>query len=261
MSTIPDILFQQAADQPDALAIQDGDWRLSYGELAGLVKRTAGVMREMGLGHGDRFGIWAPNCAEWIVTTLAGQALGAIMVTLNTRYKGAEAADILRRSDCKFLFTVKGFLGNDYPAMLNGHDLAGLQEIVVIRDADGRAAFDAFLGRGGEPITAAQVADDDISDIIFTSGTTGVPKGAMTTHGQNVQVFESFTTAIGMNAKDRYLVVNPFFHSFGYKAGWLACLIKGAAGSSGFRQTRYFVATCGNHGRHDHTGRSHSSHA
>ena len=73
------------------------------------------------------------------------------------------------------------------------------------------------------------VQDTDISDIIFTSGTTGAPKGAMTTHGQNVQVFESFTDAIGMNETDRYLIVNPFFHSFGYKAGWLSCLIKGAA--------------------------------
>jgi len=183
----------------------------------------------MGLGHGDKFGLWAPNCAEWIITALAGQTLGAIMVTLNTRYKGAEAADILRRSHCKLLFTVKGFLGHDYPAMLEGLDLPDLQETVVIREEAGRGAFEAFLSRDAKPIEGATVSDSDISDIIFTSGTTGAPKGAMTTHAQNVQVFESFTNAIGMTEYDRYLVVNPFFHSFGYKAGWLSCIIKGAA--------------------------------
>jgi len=229
MTTIPQVLFHQAVRRPEALAIESGDWRLSYGELAEQVKLAAGVIQSMGLGHGDKFGIWAPNCAEWIITALAGQALGAVMVTLNTRYKGAEAADILRRSQCKLLFTVKGFLGHDYPAMLEGQDLPDLQEIIVIREETGRGAFDSFLEGEASLVNRVAVADGDISDIIFTSGTTGAPKGAMTTHAQNVQVFESFTDAIGMTQDDRYLVVNPFFHSFGYKAGWLSCLIKGAA--------------------------------
>ena len=229
MTTIPQVLFDQAKRRPNALAIEDGDWRLSYGELAAQVKQAAGVMRSMGLKHGNRFGIWAPNCAEWIIIALAGQSLGAIMVTLNTRYKGAEAADIIRRSHCKQLFTVKGFLGHDYPAMLEGQDLSKLQNIIVIREEAGREAFEKFLKREASPIDKSVVEDSDISDIIFTSGTTGAPKGAMTTHAQNVQVFESFTDAIGMTENDRYLVVNPFFHSFGYKAGWLSCLIKGAA--------------------------------
>ena len=229
MTTIPQVLFEQAARRPEALAIKDGKWRLSYAELSTLVKKAAGIMREMGVSHGDKFGIWAPNCAEWIITALAGQSLGAVMVTLNTRYKGSEAADILRRARCKLLFTVKDFLGHDYAAMLEGQNLPDLQEIVVIRKATGQKAFDDFLSRGGEPIEDIAVSNGDISDIIFTSGTTGSPKGAMTTHAQNVKVFESFTSAIGMNENDRYLVVNPFFHSFGYKAGWLSCLIKGAA--------------------------------
>jgi len=186
-------------------------------------------MHAMGLERGDKFGIWAPNCAEWIITALAGQMLGAVMVTLNTRYKGGEAADILRRSHCKLLFTVKGFLGHDYPAMLQAQDLPDLEEVIVIKEETGQVAFDAFLSRAGNDDFEIQVFDGDISDIIFTSGTTGAAKGAMTTHRQNVQVFESFTNAIGMTENDRYLVVNPFFHSFGYKAGWLSCLIKGAA--------------------------------
>jgi len=229
MTTIPQVLFEQSQRRPDALAIEDGEWRLSYGELSEHVKQAAVVMRGMGLNHGDKFGIWAPNCTEWIIVALAGQMLGGVMVTLNTRNKGAEAADILVRSHCKLLFTVKGFLGQDYPAMLEGQDLPDLQEVIVIRDKSERGAFDTFLSRAGGDSVESQVTNNDISDIIFTSGTTGAPKGAMTTHAQNVQVFESFTDAIGMAENDRYLVVNPFFHSFGYKAGWLSCLIKGAA--------------------------------
>ena len=211
------------------MALKDDGWELSYGALAETVMQAAEVMRAMGLEHGDRFAIWAPNCAEWVVTALAGQRLGAVLVTLNTRYKGGEAADILRRSGCKVLFTVQGFLGTDYPAMLDGEDLPELRETIVIRNENGREPFDAFLGRTRADISDLQVADTDIADIIFTSGTTGAPKGAMTTHDQNVAVFESFTTAIGMTENDRYLVVNPFFHSSGYKAGWLSCLIRGAA--------------------------------
>ena len=229
MTTIPQILFQQAARRPDALAIMDGDWDLTYGDLAREVETAAEIMNAMGLAYGDKFGIWAPNCAEWIIIALAGQSLGAVMVTLNTRYKGAEAADILRRSHCKYLFTVKGFLGHDYPAMLAGENLPDLQDIIVIRQEEGLGAFKSFMQCRRKETNFDLVQDTDISDIIFTSGTTGAPKGAMTTHGQNVQVFESFTDAIGMNETDRYLIVNPFFHSFGYKAGWLSCLIKGAA--------------------------------
>jgi len=229
MPTIPQILFNQAARRPDALAIMDGDWKLSYHGLATEVKKTAEIMKAMGLGHGDRFGLWAPNCAEWIIIAIAGQMLGGVMVTLNTRYKGGEAADILRRSHCKLLFTVKGFLGHDYPKMLEDEDLPNLQDVIIIREDHGRNAFETFMQRPRANIDRKAVQETTISDIIFTSGTTGTPKGAMTTHAQNVQVFESFTDAIGMNETDRYLVVNPFFHSFGYKAGWLSCLIKGAA--------------------------------
>ena len=157
MTTIPGVLFSKAKVQPGALAIQDGDYSLSYSQTAELVKDMAGKLRAMGLQYGDRFAIWAPNCAEWILAALAGQTLGAVMVTLNTRYKGAEAADILRRSKCKFLFTVSGFLGHDYPAMLMGQDLPDLpdlQEVIVIREGSGQAALERFLAHDGMPVAA-----------------------------------------------------------------------------------------------------------
>ncbi len=228
MTTIPQLVFDQAAKKPKALAIKDGNIAYSYADLAARVQKTAGAMKALGLGKGDRFAIWAPNCADWIVVTLAGQMFGAIMVTLNTRYKGTEAADILSRANCKVLFTVKGFLGLDYPAMLEGQKIECLHHIVLLKDDQNPDVFDSFIG-GAEPVTQIAANSNDVSDIIFTSGTTGAPKGAMTNHGQNVEVFQAFTSAIGMNGDDRYLVVNPFFHSFGYKAGWLACLVVGAA--------------------------------
>ena len=169
MTTIPQILFQQAARRPDALAIMDGDWDLTYGDLAREVETAAEIMNAMGLAHGDKFGIWAPNCAEWIIIALAGQALGAVMVTLNTRYKGVEAADILRRSHCKYLFTVKGFLGHDYPAMLAGENLPDLQDIIVIRQEEGLGAFKSFMQRRRKETNFDLVQDTDISDIIFLS--------------------------------------------------------------------------------------------
>ena len=231
MTTIPAVLLRQAVAQPYALAIKDGDVSLSYADLRDAVLKTAGVMRAGGFGKGDRFAIWAPNCGEWIIAALAGQALSGILVPLNTRYKGVEAADIIRRSKCKLLFTVDGFLGHDYPAMLNGEDLPDLAQTILLRGKSGDP-FGDYTSSDGAPITEADianVADEDLSDFIYTSGTTGAPKGAMTSHGQNVEVFTAFTDAIGMSATDKYLVVNPFFHSFGYKAGWLSCIIKGAA--------------------------------
>lgn len=229
MLTIPHMLLKQADSQPDALAIQDGDMSLSYKELSAVVSQAAGVMEEAGLLKGDKFAIWAPNCAEWVITALAGQMIGAVLVTLNTRYKGGEAAEILRRSNCKFLYTVNGFLGQNYSSTLDDFDLPDLEEIVLLRDGDSGAPFADYLARAGSPVTEARVGEGDIADIIFTSGTTGAPKGAMSSHSQNIRAFEAFTSGIGMNAGDRYLVVNPFFHSFGYKAGWLSCIIKGAA--------------------------------
>jgi acyl-CoA synthetase (AMP-forming)/AMP-acid ligase II len=233
MRTIPQVLIDTAAEYSDSLALKDGMWNLSYQELLDVVLVTASALKALGLGRGDRFAIWAPNCAEWMITALAGQGLGAVLVPLNTRYKGPEAADILRRSKCKLLFTVDGFLGHDYPAMLSGEGLPDLSEIVILKDGEtGRHHFDALLAKGKGEVGIREfqaVKPDDMSDIIFTSGTTGAPKGAMTNHGQNVAVFTAFTDAIGLQASDRYLIVNPFFHSFGYKAGWLSCLIKGVA--------------------------------
>lgn len=231
MQTIPGILKQTAKNNPDLAAIVDNGTTTSYRDLQHQVLKIAAAFQAKGLTKGDKFAIWAPNCAEWIVTALAGQTLGGVLVTLNTRYKGSEAADIIRRSGCRLLLTVDGFLGLDYPSMLCSEDLPDLQETIILRDKEGDQGFQNLLNFADAPLAEEaldEIDPEDASDIIFTSGTTGLPKGAVTHHGQNISVFDVFTKAIDMHQGDRYLVVNPFFHSFGYKAGWLSCLIRAA---------------------------------
>ncbi len=220
-------------------ALVDGDVRLTYVQLADHVDRYARGFIAAGTAPGERVAVWAPNCAEWMLCALGALRAGAVLVPLNTRFKGSEAAYILRSSGANTVATVRGFLGFDYPAMLAGEDVGALCRTVLLRDeAAGPAteglALDEFLG-AGEAVDPAQsaaraeaVGPDDTSDLIFTSGTTGYPKGAATTHAQSLRTFGTWASIVGLKADDRYLVVNPFFHTFGYKAGILACLMAGA---------------------------------
>ena len=150
------------------------------------------------------------------------------------------------------LFTVEGFLGTDYPALLDeavGRRRQGSRPRAgggpADRADDGArrrrrpratrwSTWEVFLQEGGAcsaDVAAgrtASITSGDLSDLVFTSGTTGRPKGAMTTHGQTLRTFATWSEVVGLRQGDRYLIVNPFFHTFGYKAGILACLMTGA---------------------------------
>ena len=254
--TLPGLVQDAAARFGDAEAVVDRNGpggtttRWSFDRLAEQVATATRAVVAHGIDPGDRVAIWAPNCAEWIVAALGAVGAGAVLVPLNTRYKGAEAAYILRASGARILLTVQGFLGTDYPALLDeavasGEALSDLDLVVVLR-TDGQGAepstaagaravgWEAFLARAAdcEPDVAAgrtaAITPSDVSDLVFTSGTTGHPKGAMTTHGQTLRTFATWAEVVGLRAGDRYLIVNPFFHTFGYKAGILACLMSGA---------------------------------
>lgn len=237
-TTTPALLRAAAAAHGDHPAIVDGDLTLSYAELLQEVNATAAAMIGAGIEPGDRVAVWAPNIWEWPVTLLGLHAAGAVVVPLNTRYKGVEAAYILNTSRARVLFTVEGFLGNDYVSMLrrSGEALDHLERIVVLRGEapDGAITCESFLGLGAEvgaatvDARATQVSPDDLSDLLFTSGTTGAPKGVMCTHGQTTRAFGDWAEVVGLRTEDRYLVVNPFFHAFGYKAGIVASLTVGA---------------------------------
>ncbi len=244
--SIPRLVEDAAVRHGTTEALVDGDVRLTYAQLAPEVDRYARGFVVAGVAAGERVALWAPNCAEWVLAALGALRAGAVLVPLNTRFKGGEAAYIVRSSAATTLVTVRGFLGFDYPAMLEGEDLGELQRIVLLRDHAGGGkiaestaprpviGLAEFLAAGAsvEPdVTAARAAavqPDDVSDLIFTSGTTGYPKGAATTHAQSLRTFGTWSSIVGLSAGDRYLVVNPFFHTFGYKAGILACLMAGA---------------------------------
>jgi acyl-CoA synthetase (AMP-forming)/AMP-acid ligase II len=235
--TIPALVADSAERYADLEALVDETTRLTYAQLAPAVHRAAGAAMAVGVGPGDRVAIWAPNLAEWVVAALGVLSAGGVLVPLNTRFKGSEAAYVIAKSGARVVFTVSGFLGVDYVDMLRqATDRSSLDAIVVLRGEtpEGAVSWPDYL-RGADKVHPADVDDrmaavrpDDLSDIIFTSGTTGRPKGAMVTHAQTLRVFRAWAEIVGLTRGDRYLIVNPFFHTFGYKAGFLASIIVGA---------------------------------
>ncbi|MEU6595508.1 FadD3 family acyl-CoA ligase [Streptomyces sp. NPDC046881] len=247
--TIPELVRWAAGRFADTEAVVDGRTRITYAELGARIERAAAACLARGVEMGDRVAVWAPNTLDWIVASLGAVSAGAVLVPLNTRFKGTEAADVLRRSGARLLFVTGTFLGTSYVASLRraagaGTPAAGrplpalpaLHRVVVLSD-DAPPDFETwknFLAAGeGVPgpdvrARAQELTRSALSDIVFTSGTTGRPKGAMITHGQTLRAYETWADLAGLRPSDRYLIINPFFHTFGYKAGVLACLMRGA---------------------------------
>jgi acyl-CoA synthetase (AMP-forming)/AMP-acid ligase II len=221
--TIPGLVADASRRYADAEAVVDGERRVSFAGLEDLSRRAAAVCVDHGVEPGDRVGIWAPNTLDWVVAALGVLSAGGALVPLNTRFKGEEAGWILDRSRAVMTLVSPPFMGNDYPAMLAGRPNCVVLDAELWRvDPDGAAADEVARRIAG-------VKPDDVGDVIFTSGTTGRPKGVVTTQAQTLRVFDTWAQIVGLREADRYLVVNPFFHTFGYKAGIIACLLRGAA--------------------------------
>ncbi|MEV5874289.1 FadD3 family acyl-CoA ligase [Streptomyces sp. NPDC052101] len=247
--TIPDLVRWSAERYADAEAVVEGRTRITYAELGARVEHAAAACLASGVAAGDRVAVWAPNSLDWIVAALGAVSAGAVLVPLNTRFKGGEAAEVLRRSGTRLLFVTGTFLGTSYVASLrraagqgasDGRGpLPGLPELeqVVVLSEDAPPDFRTwkeFLAQG-EGVSAAEVRDRaaelagrSVSDIVYTSGTTGRPKGAVITHEQTLRAYAIWSELAGLRPTDRYLIINPFFHTFGYKAGVIACLMRGA---------------------------------
>jgi acyl-CoA synthetase (AMP-forming)/AMP-acid ligase II len=229
VDTIPAALASAASRFGDAEALVDGDVRLSWRELHERARLAAGGFAAAGVAPGDRVAVCSPNTWHWVVAALGASCAGATLVPINTRFTATETADLLTRTRASALVVAGEFLGRDRLAELReaGH---ALPAAIVHVPVDGDEAPPGTIAwaelRAAAP--EVEVGPEDVSDILFTSGTTGRSKGAMSAHRQALGVARAWAELGEVTAGDRYLVINPFFNSFGYKAGILVCVLTGA---------------------------------
>ena len=229
-STIPALIKLQADNLSSKAALISDHETLSFTDLDKFSTNIATHLIHIGFLPGDRAAVWAPNMNEWVLAAIAIHKAGGVLVPINTRMKGKEAAYILNNSEAKVLFSVKTFLGTDYFELLENEELPYLKYQISLDEDESKESDQSFKNFKEQALDVKlpEISENDMADIIFTSGTTSKPKGVISSHLQNIKVFDYWSTYIGLNANDQYLIVNPFFHTFGYKAGWLASIMRGA---------------------------------
>ncbi|MET0452211.1 MAG: 3-((3aS,4S,7aS)-7a-methyl-1,5-dioxo-octahydro-1H-inden-4-yl)propanoate--CoA ligase FadD3 [Mycobacterium sp.] len=235
LRTIPAVLDRISDEFSDHPAVITADRQLTYSQLYAEVRQAAAAMIALGVEAGDRVAIWSPNTWHWVVACLATHYAGGVVVPLNTRYTASEAADILGRTNAPLLIGMGEFLGSDRTAELDRAALPALRHLVRVPIEHDDGTWEEFLAHGDDVAArgrvdarAAAVTPDDVSDILFTSGTTGRSKGVLCAHRQSLDAPAAWAACGELTSNDRYLCINPFFHNFGYKAGILACLQMGA---------------------------------
>lgn len=223
--TVPGLVRRAAEQFGDAPAFVMDGRTLSFAELHDAVRRTAAVYRQHGVLPGERVVLWAPNSIEWVVAGLAATYGGGTLVPANSRYTAHEVADLVERTNAAVVVVADGFLGRTQIA-----DLRELKPSAPILDL---AGLDALAAEAQDlapvEVAADAVGPDDIADILFSSGTTGRPKGVLSAHRQTVAAAASWSAVGEVTGDDRYLVISPFFHSYGYKVGILVGLLHGCA--------------------------------
>ena len=238
--TIGESLAATVAAFPDAEALvsRHQGIRRTWAELADEVERVALGLLALGVGKGDRVGVWSPTCAEWTYVQYATARLGAVLVNVNPAYRPPELAYALRRAGVSTLVAAPGFRDADYLAMVAGvrDGLPGLERVVTIGDE--RAGGPADLAWGdlvGQAAPRDRLAEreaaldpDDPINIQFTSGTTGSPKGATLSHHNVVNNARAMAETLGYTSADRVCVPVPLYHCFGMVGGNLACSTSGA---------------------------------
>ena len=252
--TVDGVLKSAVAEVPDrdALVAPFQSLRFTFAALDREVERVARGMLACGLKPGERIGIWAPNCVEWILTLFGAARAGLVLVNVNPAYRSSELKFALRLVGCRALVFAPRFKSSDYAAMLNSlipelssaapgrlacaafPELRALIQLGAGRLAgtlsfeDLKAAGDA-AGEGVPALVEEQLDADRIFNIQFTSGTTGAPKGAALTHFNLVN--NGFFVGEGMRltADDRVCIPVPMYHCFGMVLGLLAAMTHGAA--------------------------------
>ena len=226
--TLPDLLREAAERFGEHPAYVEGDRSLSYAHLLARVEATAAAYAAAGVGRGDPVVLWGPNSTDWAVAALAVSYAGGVLVPVNSRYLGPEVADVVARTRAALVVAHDGFLGrHQLDELADAHVSARVVTLAEVASARERPTTPGAGPSAPSP--------EDVADILFTSGTTGRSKGAMSAHRQTIGVARAWAELGGVRQDDRYLVVNPFFHSFGYKIGIVVGLLTGA--------TLYPVAT------------------
>jgi HIP---CoA ligase len=232
---IPALCAQAAEAYGDLVAIEDSGTSMSFIELDVMRRRVAKAFMAAGVRKGDRVMIWGPNTWKWVVSALGLVSAGAVLIPTSTRFKGAEVGELIRRSGATMMLSTGEFLGRYYPDQLDDASRSALRAVVVFDGARGRdIGWEAFL-EGGATVSdsdletrVASVQPDDLCDMLFTSGTTGHPKGVMYAHRQCLRAIDAWATRVGIRYRDRILVIPPFFHAFGYRSGAIVSLMRGA---------------------------------
>jgi fatty-acyl-CoA synthase len=234
--TIGASLRRIAASYPDNEAVVDVPTgrRWSYGQLDADTDTLARGLISAGLAAGDRAGIWAPNCAEWILLQYATAKAGIVLVNINPAYRSHELAYALRQSGVRLLVSAESFKTSDYRAMVTEvrDGLDRLEKVVYLGSADWQALATAAIpaGDGPDPLATREAAlsFDDPINIQYTSGTTGFPKGATLSHHNILNNGFFIGEGCRYTAQDRVCIPVPFYHCFGMVLGNLACTTHGA---------------------------------
>jgi fatty-acyl-CoA synthase len=270
--TVDGVLKNAALGFPDrlALAAPFQSLRFNFVEFDTRVEQVARGMMGCGLEPGERIGIWAPNCAEWMLTMFAAARAGLVLVNINPAYRQTELAFALRLVGCRALVFAPRFKTSDYGAMLRSLipelpaaapgrlECAAFPELRLLvqlgtESASGTLTFEQLIA-AGQDVDAAATASiektldaDQVFNIQFTSGTTGTPKGATLTHFNIVN--NGFFVGEGMRltANDRLCIPVPLYHCFGMVLGVLAAMTHGAACVLSGKGTLHGAARRANH--------------
>ncbi len=241
--------------ESEALVVRHQNVRLSYAELDAAVSRLAAALLALGLEPGDRIGIWSVNCVEWVLTQLASARAGLVLVTVNPAYRPGELQHALSKTRCRALVFGEGFREASYAQMLfelmpelasgsaSGTPVSAaafpdLEFLIAIASArpfpaartfDSLQSLDSPQAQARLTAVAETLQPDDAVNVQFTSGTTGLPKGATLSHFNILN--NGFFCAEGMRftAQDRLCIPVPLYHCFGMVMGVLGCVTHGAA--------------------------------